>query len=99
MNKSYLIIFDSAFAIRKQVQDFLDAIPEVSFWHATLPNCVFFTSSLDAGALCKRFEGQFDISKGQRFMVMEVSSNRQGRLPPQSWHLFRNPDSPRLKKN
>lgn len=98
MSWAYLVTFDSQFASRKDVQEFLNTVPEVTYWYACLPHCVFFTSTLNAATLAKKFEERFDISKGQEFLVTEVHTDRQGRLPKAAWHLIRNPDDPRLKE-
>lgn|SRR3989344_1037006 len=98
MIKTYLMAFEAAFASRQEVIDFLDTVPEIPFWYACLPSCVFFTSTLDAGTLAKRLESRFQIGSGQKFIVMEVGTDRQGRLPSQAWHMLRYPDNPREPK-
>lgn len=92
----YLLVFEPAFATRQDVQDFLDTLPEVSFWHSCLPNCVFLTARISAGELAKRLESKFDITQNQKFLVVEVHTDRQGRLTPQAWRVFNNPSDPRI---
>ena len=91
--KSYIIVL-GILVNRKRVQQFLTALPEVSYWYACLPSCIFTTSSLTAQDLAKRLGAHF----GNRFnfLIMEASKNRQGRLPKKAWHLLQNPDTPIL---
>jgi len=93
---AYLIVFNQKFASREQVQAALSQIQEVTYWYACLPYCVFATSTLTADALAKALETKFNISQGERFLVTEIAKDRQGRLPKAAWHLFRNPENPKL---
>ena len=90
---AYIIITSSAFATRKEIQDYLDSIKEVQYWYACLPDCVFCTSSLMADELAQKLRARFGR---ERFLVMECNDNRQGWLPRAAWHLMRHPDSPML---
>jgi hypothetical protein len=94
--KTYLISFSSDFASRDKVTEHIDSWPEVPFWHCSLPNCVFITSELSASAIAAKLEKHFDVTGGKRFLVAELNSNVQGRLPKQSWHMMFNPNNPRL---
>jgi hypothetical protein len=98
MSQAYVLVFGRTLGTRQQVQEVLTAIPGVTYWYACLPYCIFVTSTLDAGTLAKRLEERLGVSQGQRFLVARVSADRQGRLPKAAWHLFRNPDDPRLKE-
>lgn len=94
--KAFLIAFNSRFATREQVQDYLNSEEDVSYWYACLPHCVFCTSSLSAQDLAKRIESHVGSLNGKRFIVLEVGVDRQGRLPKKAWHMFRHPDNPHL---
>lgn len=98
MAKAYAVLFNSTFGERKAIQEFLDTIPEVTFWHSSLPNSVFFTSTLGAREIAAKLREAFPTSDGARFVILEVGADRQGWMPAQTWHLFRNPDNPRLPK-
>jgi hypothetical protein len=96
----YLIIFDEAFASRKEVTDFLNSIEdEVPYWYACFPNCVFFTSTMSANELAERFWAKFDVEKGQKFLICEVPDDRQGRLPKEAWKMFGEPSDPRIRQS
>jgi hypothetical protein len=94
--KAYLITFSGDFATRDKVTEHIDSWPEIPFWYCSMPNCVFITSDLSASAIAEKLEKHFDVSDGKRFLVAELNSNAQGRLPKQAWHLMANPDNPRL---
>ena len=95
MTWPYLVIFDADLGTNKQVQDLLDELPHVTYWYRCMPNCIFFTSTMTAGTIAEGFYSKF--GKGPaRFMVVEVHSDRQGWLPKPAWHMFRNPEKPRL---
>lgn len=96
---AYMIVFDEKFATRQQVQDFLDTIDQVTYWYACLPYCVFFTATITAQSLAQRFEEKFNPVSGQKFLICEVHQDRQGRLPRKAWHVFNNPDQPRLNES
>lgn len=93
--RAYAVMFTPSYAERQQVQDFLDTVREVTYWYASLPYCVFFTSTLSAEELATRFNAHFGTSRGV-YMIMEASANRQGWMPKAVWHLLTNPDNPKL---
>lgn len=92
---AYLIVFNERLGTRKDVQEFLDTLPEVTYWYSCMPNCVFLTSSLSAGEIADSIRANFGTEAGQRFLVVEVHDDRQGWLPKKAWHIFRNPQNPR----
>ena len=98
MTWAYLIVFNDALGSRDDVQNFLDTIPEVTYWYSCMPNCVFFTSTLAAQSIADKLISRFGEKGSNRFLVIEVHKDRQGWLPEKAWHLFRNPESPRKEE-
>ena len=96
-NRAYMIVFNEELGTRKQVQDFLDALPEVIYWYGCLPNCIFFTSFIDVEAIYKKVTLRFGLDGGKRFLVVGVNDERQGWLPKAAWRIFSNPDRPIMK--
>jgi hypothetical protein len=90
-----LIATSNPFATRQQIQEYLNTVPEITYWYACLPQCIFCTSSLTAAELAKRLETHFGHAKGRRFLVVRVTKDCQGRLPTQAWQMFADPDNPR----
>ncbi|MEY2880990.1 MAG: hypothetical protein RLZZ15_3370 [Verrucomicrobiota bacterium] len=97
MSKAFMIVASSHFASRVQIQDFLTNTEGITFWYACLPNTIFLTATVSANRLAKLLEAHFGIRKGSRFLIVEVSGERQGRLPSQAWRMFRNPDFPQAE--
>ncbi|WP_140419300.1 hypothetical protein [Sphingobium sp. Z007] len=95
---SYIIVFNDKVSPRAGVQEFLDEIPEVTYWYACLPNCIFAASSLTAGGLAEKIKKKFGTSAGQRFLVSEIADDKQGWLPKQAWQLLNHPANPTLPK-
>lgn len=95
--RAYIVVFTPSYAERQRVQDFLDTVPEVTYWYACLPYCVFLTSTLSANELSDKFNSRFGTEHGN-YIIMEANSNRQGWMPENVWHLLRSPFSPRLNK-
>ena len=97
MTWAYILVFNSAVGTREQVLKFIDTIPEITYWYACLPNCVFLTSTLSAKGISRRIKDKFGSEGEQQFFVTEVHEDRQGWLPKAVWHMFREPNDPRLK--
>jgi hypothetical protein len=98
MSWAYLIIFNEKVGTRKEVQAFIDTIPEITYWYGCVPQSIFCISSLTAGQLSDKLKDRYGTSGGQRFFVTEVHQDRQGWMPKQVWHMLKNPDEPRLPK-
>jgi hypothetical protein len=97
MRTSFLIVFNDAFASRKDVCDHLDKIGPDWDWHAALPHCVFFNSSMSAYELADSFEQRFGTGSGKMFLISQVGATNQGRLSDRGWRVLNNPDNPRGK--
>ena len=92
---AYLFVYSDHFGTRKAITEFLDSIPEITHWYYCLPHCIFFTSTLGAHRLADKVYDRF--GKSARFMIAEVHKDREGWLPQNAWHMFRDPGNPRLK--
>ena len=98
MTWAYVILFNDELGSRSAVQEFLDNVPEVTYWYGCMPNSVFFASTLTAGGIASKVRTAFGTGGGKRFLVVEVHNDRQGWLPKSAWHLFRNPEDPVLSE-
>ena len=92
----YLVTMNQAAGTRQQLIDFLDSIPEVTFWHTCLPSVVFCTSTLTAQELFEKIAARFGKDGGKRYLVLDTATDRQGWLPKQTWHMMTEPESPKL---
>ena len=73
------------------IEQLLDAHARVSHWYACLPNAIFVFTEMSAHELAKDLQNRFHTGAGRRFLVTELSANRQGRLPKELWDLLRDP--------
>jgi hypothetical protein len=96
MKWAYLLVFNSRMGTRGDVTSFLDADPNVTYWYACLPSSVFLISTDTAGVISERLREHFGDKRGYRFFITEVSSDRNGWVPKQVWHMLKNVDDPRL---
>ena len=96
---AYLLVFNAEVGSRAEVQEFLDNIPEVTYWYGCMPHCVFLTSTLPASEIAQKVGLEFGKESGQRFLVVEVHDDRQGWLPKEVWHVLGNPENPRLEND
>jgi hypothetical protein len=99
MTWAYLIVFNNKIGDRKSFQNFLDTIPEITYWYGCLPNAVFLTSTLTAGQISDKVRSHFGTQDGQRWFVTEVHNDRQGWLPKEVWHMLKNPTDPKMSSN
>lgn len=98
MKKPYLIIYNDKFSPkRKPVTDYLDTLPEVTYWYACMSHSIFAISTIDAQTLSDKLKKNFGVSPGVYLMVLEIGADRQGWMPKQVWHMIRNLESPRLR--
>lgn len=98
MNWAYLLVFNEKLGARKAVIEFLNTLPEVTYWYACFPNSIFLTSNVTAGSLAEKIKAEFGTDNQQRFFITEVSPDKQGWMPKQAWHLINNPESPHMPK-
>ena len=87
MRKAYLFIYDATVGTRATLKDTFDKMTNVLTWRFDLPNCFYIVSESSAEELYQ----EFSSIKGTtgRFMFIEASANRQGRMLSDTWHLLR----------
>lgn len=98
MSWAYLLVFNASVGSRKEVQQLLDAMPEVTYWYGCLPNGIFLTSTLTARQISENLKERCGTSSGQRWFITQVHDDREGWLPKEAWHVLKNPDSPRMQE-
>lgn len=87
MKRAYLLLYSNAIGDRAKVKQWVDSSPLVITWRYDLPNCFYVISEATAQELSDAFR-EFTGPTG-RFLFIEASDNRQGFLPPETWHLLR----------
>lgn len=88
MRKAYLLVYSSRLGSRAEVTEWLNAMPKVINWRFDMPNCYYLISESSATELSVRLR---EIAgKDGRFLVSEITSNKSGWLPKETWNLIRN---------
>jgi hypothetical protein len=91
--RAYLIVFNPSFAAREAITNFFDSImQQVTHWIYCLPGSIFFTSTLSANELAAKLETTFGTKSGAFYIVTEVPTDSQGRLPQAVWNLVNLPE-------
>ncbi len=88
MRKAYLLVYSASLGNRDQVKWALDKMPEIIHWRTDLPNTFYVISEASASELSKRLVQA--VGKRGRFLFLEITSNKQGWLHPDSWYLMNN---------
>lgn len=92
MRKAYILIYSNDIGTQKEITDYLDTIPEIINWRIELPNTIFIVSQLSAQELADKFR-LFTKDKG-KFIISEVTSNKQGWLTRKTWDVINNKPDP-----
>ena len=82
--RAYLFIYNDDVGTREQIRKFLDELPEVLNWRYDIPHVFYIVSCCSAQELAERIRG---FSEG-RFLIAEVTKNKQGLLPRRTWNLL-----------
>jgi hypothetical protein len=88
MNKIYILIHSNSVGSREQIKTWVNQCAYVTTWRCDLPHAFYLVSEFTAGDISKDFIGYF--GKRGRHLIVEITENRQGLLPKETWHLFRN---------
>lgn len=86
MRKAYLFLYDADVGTRERMKDVLSSMGRINTWRFDLPNCFYVISDFTAQQLYDEFSS-INGTNG-RFMFIEASSNRQGQMVPDTWHLL-----------
>jgi hypothetical protein len=88
MRKVYLLIYNDSVGPRELVKLWADSSPLVKTWRYDLPHCFYLVSEASAEELSANLRAT--LGTGGRFLITEISENRQGWLPADTWYLLRN---------
>ena len=87
MRKAYLFVYSNDLGTREIVKNAVDSIESIILWRYDLPNSFYLISTSSAIELSKTIRMKLG---DKRFIITEISSNKQGWLPQKSWHLINN---------
>lgn len=86
MLRSYILVYSSQLGNPEEIKALLDSCEKILDWRVELPNTFFLVSQHGADALAK------DIGTSRnyagKFIILEVTSNKQGWLSKEAWHLL-----------
>jgi len=86
MRKSYLLVYSDSWS-RESVKNCLSSIPEVINWRYDMPNCFYIISEDTATNIATSIRRKLG---NKRFLITEISPNKQGWLPSDTWYLINN---------
>ena len=88
MRKAYLLVYSNSLGSRDEVKDCIDNIRKITYWRYDMPNCFYLISEYDADDISESIIEY--LGKNGRFIVVEVTDNKQGWLPSKTWYLLNN---------
>jgi hypothetical protein len=92
MSKLYLLLYNRGFGTREEVKACLDSLPEITAWRTEIPNSFYLVSekrAVDLVPLLRQCRGE-----NGKFLITEITANRQGWLSPDSWVFMRQEKPP-----
>ena len=95
MTKIYILVFSNNLGSIETVKNCINAMPDlIMAWRYDMSNAIYFTSNKSADELSKAFKSR--INNNGRFIILEITNNKQGWLPEDTWYFL---DNKTLKKN
>jgi len=88
MRKAYILAHSTTLGSVEQVKAWLNEIPQIIHWRRDLPYCFYLISEASAQDLAKAL--RVKASNKGRFIISEVTSNKQGWLTSESWYMLNN---------
>ena len=90
--RTYLFIYNDDVGTREQIRDHLDELPEVLNWRYDMPYTFYIVSRSSAREIAEKIRA---FAHEGRFLVAEVTKNKQGWLPRRTWTLLNEAALPR----
>jgi len=87
MRKAYLLVFSDATGGKPAIREWLNKEGAVIHWRTDLPHSFYVISEASASELSQSLLNH--IGKKARYLLTEISDNRQGILPKETWYLLR----------
>lgn len=87
MRKAYLFVYSNDLGTRETVKNAVDSIKDILLWRYDLPNTFYIISESSANEISERIREKLG---DKRFIITEISTNKQGWLPRKSWDLINN---------
>lgn len=85
MRKAYLLVYSNSLGSRDEVKNCVDNSQEILLWRYDMPNSFYLISEHSADQISEMIRNELG---NNRFLVTEISSNKQGWLPRKTWDLI-----------
>lgn len=82
-----MLIFNKLFGSRLEAIEIVKQISIVKSWRCDMPGAIYIKSESCAQELCDAIR---KVRGSGRFLVCEVSDNRQGYLTKDTWNFLKN---------
>lgn len=86
--KTYLLVYSDSIGDREVVKRILGAMPEVKHWRYDMPHSFYLWSEASAQELVTSFVSHINQATSKRFIISEITSNKQGYLPRDTWKFI-----------
>ena len=83
----YLLVYSDKIGNRESVKNVVSSIPEIAHWRYDMPNSFYLHSQKSAQELTDLFVEKLN-KPDKRFFISEITSNRQGYLPMETWDFI-----------
>jgi len=87
MRKAYILVYSNNLGTRDQVKECMDNISQVITWRYDMPNSFYIISDDSADEIARAIH---DYTGKTKFIVSEITSNKQGWLSKETWYLINN---------
>lgn len=88
MRRVYLFVYSDLMGNRDAMRELVDSIPQILDWCYDMPNSFYIISVLSANELSEVIRSSYSGSHA-RFIISEITENRQGYLPKKTWDFIK----------
>lgn len=86
--KTYLMVYSDKLGDRETVKRILGLMPEISHWRYDMPHSFYLLSEASAQELVSSMVSHLGQASSKRFIIAEITDNRQGYLPRETWNFI-----------
>lgn len=94
---AYLFIYNDDAGAREEIRGYIDKLPEILNWRCDMPHAFYLVSECSAKEIAEKIRA-FTGDEG-RFLISEVTGNKQGWLPKRTWRLLNEKPLPEQEKS
>jgi hypothetical protein len=87
MRRAYILAYSDSLGNRDTIKNCLSKIPEVVTWRFDMPYSFYIISDHSAVEIARSIRSNL---KNGRFLITEITDNKQGWLPNETWYFVNN---------